>query len=140
MAESSSPSSSSSSSPLPSTVTTDPPKRQGNSSTQNPEDIGKEPIMAEDTTRTTSGPASGKSSVTSTAPDKQRIRASSSDNVLEPDAMRGSEQHLRDVDVEDEEEARRDVYRNDDEKKARQDELKAQADSRERRAKARENQ
>jgi hypothetical protein len=92
------------------------------------------------TSRTTTGPASGKDLGGSSQPTKQRIRASSEDNVLEPDAMRGSEQHLRDVDIQDDEEDRRDAYRTDEEKQARQDELSKQAEARERRAKARENQ
>jgi hypothetical protein len=41
---------------------------------------------------------------------KQRIRASSEDNVVEPDAFRGSEHVLRDVDIQDDEAERRRVY------------------------------
>jgi len=91
--------------------------------------------MAEDT-RTTVGPASGKD-VESASGSRQRIRASANDNVLEPDALRGSEFVTQDADLEDEDEARRDAYRTDDEKKARKDELNRQKESRDRRAKAR---
>jgi len=140
MAESSSSSSSPSSSPSSSTSTgSGAPKNQPNSATENFDDTPEdEDTMT--TSRTTTGPASGKDLGGSSQQTKQRIRASTEDNVLEPDAMRGSEQHLRDVDIQDDEEDRRDAYRTDEEKQARQDELSKQADARERRAKARENQ
>ena len=51
---------------------------------------------------------------------KQYIRESSYDDELQPDAMRGSEQVVRDAGVEDREEVRRDVYRTEEEKRKRQ--------------------
>ena len=40
---------------------------------------------------------------------KQKIRATAQDNILEPDAMRGSEHLLRDMDIENEDDARREA-------------------------------
>lgn len=41
------------------------------------------------------------------AKSKQYIRASVNDDVLEPDAMRGSEQYLKELGIENEDDARR---------------------------------
>jgi len=42
---------------------------------------------------------------------KQYIKASVDDNALEPDALRGSEQVIKDAGVTDDEEERRKVYK-----------------------------
>lgn len=42
---------------------------------------------------------------------KATILASTEDGVLQPDSMRGSEEHLKDLDVEDLEEERRATHR-----------------------------
>ena len=49
---------------------------------------------------------------------KATILASTQDGVLQPDSMRGSEEHLKDLDVEDQEEVRREEQRKLSEKKA----------------------
>ena len=63
--------------------------------------------MAESTTSSTS--SSSTPSTTSTTPpaSKQYIRATTDDNALEPDAMRGSEHVLRDLKIQDDEADRR---------------------------------
>jgi len=61
--------------------------------------------MAEATSSSSS--SSGSSSTTVSAKPKQYIKASADDNALEPDAMRGSEHLLKDVDIQDDEADRR---------------------------------
>ena len=67
--------------------------------------------MAESSS-SSSSPSSPSSSGTSTSgKSKQYIRASTDDNALEPDALRGSEQVIKDAGVQDDEQARRDAQK-----------------------------
>lgn len=70
--------------------------------------------MAESTTSST---PSSPSTKPATPAEKQVILPSTLDNVLQPDAMRGSEQHLKDVDIDDQEQTRRDKHESLQEKK-----------------------
>jgi hypothetical protein len=54
---------------------------------------------------------SSTSATTPTPKTKQFIKPSSYDDELEPDALRGSEQVMKDSGVEDKEQVRRDVYK-----------------------------
>jgi len=62
--------------------------------------------MAESTTSSTSSSSTPSTSTTPPA-SKQYIRATTDDNALEPDAMRGSEHVLRDLKIQDDEADRR---------------------------------
>jgi hypothetical protein len=55
----------------------------------------------------TPAPANQPTPTTQTATPKQYIRASTDDNALEPDALRGSEQVIRDAKLQDDEADRR---------------------------------
>jgi hypothetical protein len=69
--------------------------------------------MAESTTPSTSSTSSTSSTPTSSATpaaSKQYIRASTDDNALEPDALRGSEHVIKDLKLQDDEADRRKVY------------------------------
>jgi len=64
--------------------------------------------MAEATTSSSSGSSSTPTSATSQSnTPKQYIKASADDSALEPDALRGSEHVLKDVQVQDDEADRR---------------------------------
>lgn len=65
--------------------------------------------MAESTTSSSSSTSSSPTTSTGTAKSKQYIRASTDDNALEPDALRGSEQLIKDAGVQDDEQDRRDA-------------------------------
>lgn len=66
--------------------------------------------MAESTT--TGSSATNVTATSSNAPKaKQFIKPSAYDDELETDALRGSEQVMKDAGVEDKEEARREVYK-----------------------------
>ena len=73
--------------------------------------------MAESTTPSTSSttPTTATSSTAKPA-SKQFIKPSSYDDELEPDALRGSPQVMKDSGVEDKEEVRREVYRKEETK------------------------
>ena len=58
------------------------------------------------TSPTSTGAASTPSSA---APAKQYIRASTDDNALEPDALRGSEHLIKQMNIQDDEQDRRDA-------------------------------
>ena len=55
----------------------------------------------------TPAPANPPTPASSSSASKQYIKASSDDNALEPDAMRGSEHLLKDVSIQDDEADRR---------------------------------
>jgi hypothetical protein len=60
---------------------------------------------------TTSSSGSSTVSVNASIKSKQYIRVSSKDDELEPDALRGSEQVMKDAGVVDDEEERRKAYK-----------------------------
>jgi len=61
-------------------------------------------------------PTSTTSSPPATPKGKQYIRATNKDDELEPDALRGSEQVIKDAGVQDDDEERRAVYKKDEKK------------------------
>ena len=63
--------------------------------------------MAESTTSSSSSSTPTPSTSTTPPASKQYIRATTDDNALEPDAMRGSEHVLRDMKIQDDEADRR---------------------------------
>jgi len=63
--------------------------------------------VAESTTSSSSSSTPTPSTSTTPPASKQYIRATTDDNALEPDAMRGSEHVLRDMKIQDDEADRR---------------------------------
>jgi len=63
--------------------------------------------MAESTTSSSSSSTPTPSTTATPPASKQYIRATTDDNALEPDAMRGSEHVLRDMKIQDDEADRR---------------------------------
>jgi hypothetical protein len=64
--------------------------------------------MAEASTTPSTTPTPSSTSSSSTPPKQQQyIKASANDSALEPDALRGSEHVLKDVDIQDDEADRR---------------------------------